>query len=194
MRLLILIPFIISSLLFGQEDVKDQSNHSLGLNANTISGVGPSYRYSYKGFSTQATFSGYTVGSRIKYNAGISLMQRLDQLENGDLIVGISTRFKHLRDKYFEYKEGGLTLQTEWKKQLNAGIHVDYWRPLGKKLRLNVSIGYGIYNVMGGVARSTDFNNYPKNIFERIVNFRLKNLGTFPTAGISLYYQLKEKE
>ena len=190
MRLLILIPLIISSILFGQEEEGVQSRHLVGLNANTISGVGPSYRFTYKGFSTQATFSGYKAGSRIKYNVGISIMLRIDELKNGQLIFGLSARFKHLRDKRFVYKEDELILQEEWKKQLNTGFHFNYWRLFGKKIRLNISLGYGIYNVLGGVARSTDYNYYPKNIFERIVNFRLRNLGTFPTAGIALYYKL----
>lgn len=194
MRLLILIPLFFSSLVLGQEDRERATRHLVGLNANTISGVGPSYRFEHKRFATQVTFSGYKLGSRIKYNAGVSFMHCFEQMENGDFIVGLSTRFKHLREKFFDYKEGKLTLQTEWKKQMNAGIHIDYWRPIGNKIQLNISIGYGIYNILGGVARSTDFVNYPENIFERIINFRLKNLGTFPTAGISLYYQLNKNE
>lgn len=190
MRLVILIPQIICMTVLGQNNTEKESRHLIGLNANTISGVGLSYRFSYKGFSTQATFSGYIIGSRTKYNVGFSLMHRFDKLKKGQINFGLSCRFKQLGDKAFEPEGEKLVLKEKWSEQLNSGFHFDYMRMLGEKIQLNLSLGYGIYNVFGSVARSTDQNYYSKNIFDRVVNFRLKNLGTFPTVGIALYYRL----
>ena len=190
MRLTLLISLLISSISLGQNEATKESSHSIGLNANTISGVGPSYRFSYKGFSTQATISGYMIGSRTKYNVGVSIMHRFDRLKKGQINFGLSCRFKQLGDEAFEPEGEKLVLKKKWSEQLNTGIHFDYMRMFGKKIQLNLSLGYGIYNVFGSVTRSTDYNYYPQNLVERIVNFKLKNLGTFPTAGIALYYRL----
>lgn len=190
MRLLILISLFISSVVLSQNKAEKESRHLIGLNANTISGVGPSYRFSYRGFSTQATFSGYIIGSRTKYNVGFSLMHRFDRLKNGQIDFGLSCRFKQLGDEEFEPQGEELVLKEVWTEQLNTGFHFDYLRRFGKKIQLNISLGYGIYNLLGAVVRSTDYNYYPQNLFERILTFRLKNLGTFPTIGIALYYKL----
>jgi hypothetical protein len=190
MRLFFIIILFSTTFSFSQKKLYGGVHHYLGLNANTISGVGPSYRFSFKGFSTQASFSGYKAGSRIKYNAGISIMHNIDYFKKGQLIFGLSARLKRLRDTGFDYIDGSLSLQEEWRSQLNTGFHFDYMHKISKRILLNFSLGYGLYNLLGGVKRSNVSNSYADNIFERLINFRLGNFGTFPTIGLALYYQL----
>ncbi len=192
MRLLLLIPLIISPFLFGQEETKNKSRHLIGLNANTISGVGLSYRYEINRFASQFTFSGFKYGSRIKYNVGGSVMHQFHQSKKGDFYFGFSSRYKQMRDVLFVREGDQLKKNSIWTNQLNAGIHFDYLRRYENNLSLNISLGYGLYNIFGRVLYFNE-DDFPKPVGpseykDLDFNFGVFYLATFFTGGVALYY------
>lgn len=156
-----------------------KSQHLIGLNANTISGTGISYRYNYKKFTTQLTALGYKKTVKLSFNTGVSFLYTFKSNKTSDFLIGMSGKLKYLKDDRFVYTNDNLKLEKQIKQQINLGIHVDYFKHFSEKLKLNLSLGYGLYNLKGRV-----------NELDYGFTIKVNNPYTFVTGGIALYYRI----
>ena len=187
---IILISIIILTcyISFSQKQANDQQ-HFIGLNAGQMNGLGASYRYSLKNFTTQVTTVGYIRTVKYRFNIGLSFLHNFHSNEKSDFFIGVSGRWKHYKDERFHYDEdkSNFSLQKIRVNQINTGLNIDYFRRLSEDFRLNLSLGYGVYNLLAGVTELHLFNDFFNNLY----SFSIGNKPfTSISGGIGIYYKI----